>query len=173
MIFLISITLLALLSKVEGSDCEGFRAAACPLTESNILGFDNKQDLASCQRQCQINSNCNWFTRFLSIKSDKVRAKEYDADIFSYADQCWQLTDCSYLEICPVPYSFPKKASYAYHPLIRSASADLEAPQSSRSAPGLPSRSLTPPQRPPQPPPQHPKIVMFSTGHQRDMYQQF
>ena len=22
----------------------------------------------------------------------------------SYADQCWQLTDCSFLEICPVPY---------------------------------------------------------------------
>ena len=69
---LISIALLPLLSKVEGSDCEGFRAAACPLTESNILGFDNKQDLASCQRQCQLNSNCNWFTRFLSIKSDIV-----------------------------------------------------------------------------------------------------
>ena len=63
---LISIALLPalLLSTVEGSDCEGFRAAACPLTESNILGFDNKQDLASCQRQCQLNSNCNWFTRF-------------------------------------------------------------------------------------------------------------
>ena len=69
---LISIALFPLLSKVEGSDCEGFRAAACPLTESNILGFDNKQDLASCQRQCQLNSNCNWFTRFLSIKSDIV-----------------------------------------------------------------------------------------------------
>merc|ERR1712212_100031 len=86
---IISIALLpGLLSKVEGSDCEGFRAAACPLTESNILGFDNKQDLASCQRQCQLNSNCNWFT--------------------SYADQCWQLTDCSYLEICPECVSGPR-----------------------------------------------------------------
>ena len=36
-------TLLPLLSMVDGSDCEGFRAAACPLTESNILAFDNKQ----------------------------------------------------------------------------------------------------------------------------------
>ena len=78
MISLISITLLLLLSKVEGSDCEGFRAAACPLTESNILGFDNKQDLASCQRQCQLNSNCNWFTRFLSIESElRVRCRYF------------------------------------------------------------------------------------------------
>ena len=29
--------------EVEASDCDGFRAAACPLTESNILNFDNKQ----------------------------------------------------------------------------------------------------------------------------------
>ena len=98
--------------EVEASDCDGFRAAACPLTESNILNFDNKQvsfyfvprtrrqagfnrlafvgwlystpqnsisvpqkylqlqktkqDLASCQRQCQQNILCHWFTRFLS-----------------------------------------------------------------------------------------------------------
>ena len=70
--FLIAIALLPLLSKVEGSDCEGFRAAACPLTESNILGFDNKQDLASCQRQCQINSNCHWFTRFPYFTSERM-----------------------------------------------------------------------------------------------------
>ena len=33
----------AMAMEVEASDCDGFRAAACPLTESNILNFDNKQ----------------------------------------------------------------------------------------------------------------------------------
>ena len=29
----------------------------------------------------------------------------------SYADQCWQLTDCSFLEICPVPYFLHRRWS--------------------------------------------------------------
>ena len=38
-----------------------------------IVTEANEQDLASCQRQCELNSNCYWFTRFIFISNEAAR----------------------------------------------------------------------------------------------------
>ena len=41
-----------------------------------------KGDLPVCVSRCLLNPECQWFTNYL--------------------DQCWQLENCNYLEICEV-----------------------------------------------------------------------
>ena len=38
-----------------------------------IVTEANEQDLASCQRQCELNSNCYWFTRFIFIANEAAQ----------------------------------------------------------------------------------------------------
>merc|ERR1719414_1109335 len=77
---------------VSAEDCSDFTAAACPLTEDNIIGFHSDQQLVSCQKKCLHNSGCNWFTH--------------------YEDKCWELGSCDAFDECKDCVSGPPLSPY-------------------------------------------------------------
>jgi len=79
------------------TDCTVFKAAACPLIEENIVGFENSaEDTESCQQSCADNTGCNYFTHFET--------------------QCYQLVNCTSLSICPDCISGPPSPPFSSCP---------------------------------------------------------
>merc|ERR1719431_1813929 len=91
---------------VEAGDCSEFHPAACPLSEDNILGYNNSvQSITDCQERCGEVSACNFFTH--------------------YDSTCYHLSSCDSLEICQDCISGPPSPPFTSCPWPPSPTTDL------------------------------------------------
>merc|ERR1719260_196736 len=82
---------------VKASDCSEFHPAACPLSEDNILGYNNSvPSITDCQDRCGKVSACNFFTH--------------------YDSTCYLLSSCDSLEICQDCISGPPSPPFSSCP---------------------------------------------------------
>merc|ERR1712066_867538 len=76
----LAVLLLSCLSLVKAQSCTDFTEGLCPLSEDNVVGSTNAQNVDECQNSCRNNTECNFFSYI--------------------ASQCFLLASCNTTEPC-------------------------------------------------------------------------
>jgi len=91
---------------VVAGDCSEFHPAACPLSEDNIVGYNNSVPrLSDCQDRCGELSDCNFFTH--------------------YGSTCYHLSSCQLLVTCQDCISGPPTPPFTSCPWPPPSPTDL------------------------------------------------